>query len=303
MKKLTQKSAQELLYHAASLLAGNFLLAFLVEAFVVPHDIIMGGATGIGLCINRLFGLDTAMVVLIFNLLALLLGAIVLGKAFFLSTVVSSLLYPGFLAIVQDIPNIHGFTNDPLLAAIFSGLLLGLALGIVMRIGSSTGGTDVINLVMHKWTRIPLSVLVYLMDFVIICTQMLFSDIEHALYGILSVLIDTLVLNKVMLLGQSQLQMFIISERHEEIRRAILDTLEAGATLMYIETGWTGQQQQGVLCVLPRRKLHAATTLVQSIDPDCFITITQINEVRGQGFTLERRPLPAPQQADPPQPQ
>lgn len=298
---LRSKRTRELLYHAASLLVGNFLLAFLVEAFIVPHDIIMGGATGIGLCASNLFGLDMAMVVLIFNILALILGAVVLGKAFFLSTVVSSFLYPGLITVVRLFPGIHELSDDILMSSIFAGLLLGLALGIIMRIGSSTGGTDVINLVMHKWTRLPLSVLVYLLDFLIIGVQMFFSDIQHALYGILAALIETIVLDKVMLLGQSQLQIFVISEKYEEIRERILNTLEAGATLMYVETGWTGRQQKGVLCVLPRRKLHAATSLVQSVDPDAFITITQINEVRGQGFTLERRPVPAPQRDIPPQ--
>lgn len=269
--------------------AGNALLAFLVAAFVKPHGIIAAGTTGISLALARFLPVDVALAVLLLNLLMLLLGLIVLGKKFFLTTVASSVLYPVFLAAVQRIPGISGFTTQPLLAAIFAGGLLGLAIGAVMRAGSSTGGTDVVNLIMHKWLHWPVSVCVWITDIVILAVQAAFSDAEQILYGILMLVIETLVLNQVMLLGTAQIQLMVVSSRFDELRGRLLTELEAGVTMLMIETGYARLPQKGVLCVIPPRKLFAAKELIYQIDPNAFLTITQIREVRGQGFSFARR--------------
>ena len=229
------------------------------------------------------------MFVLILNLMALVLGYVVLGKKFVLTTVGSSLLYPVLLGLIQQIPGIDAVTENTLLAALFSGGLVGIALGLVLRVGASTGGVDVVNLVLHKWLHVPVSVFVYLTDFLILGGQALFSNPEQILYGIVLLVLETLVLNRVMLLGQSQIQILAISSRYEEIRRRLLTELSAGVTMLLIETGYTGERQEGVLCVIPPRKLYDAKELIHSIDPEAFLTITQIKEVRGQGFTLDRR--------------
>lgn len=273
----------------AAILAGNCLLAFTVAAFIIPQGIIMGGATGVGIVFSRFLPLETATIVLVLNLLALVLGGVVLGKKFVMTTVASSLLYPLFLGMVQKIPGIDSVTDNLMLAALFGGGLVGISLGMVMRVGSSTGGTDVVNLVLHKWTHIPVSVTVYLTDIVILGGQALFADPEQILYGIVLLVVETVALDRVMLLGQSQIQLFVVSSEYEAIRRKILDELQAGATMVCIETGMTGQQQRGVLCVIPPRKLFAAKELIQQVDPAAFLTITQIKEVRGQGFTTERK--------------
>ena len=271
-----------------AIIAGNMLLGFAVAAFILPSSVIMGGATGVGVVLARFIPLDTALIVLCVNLLALALGWAVLGWRFVLATVASSLLYPIFLGAAKRVPGIEGLTADPLLSALLGGGLVGIAVGLVMRVGSSTGGTDVVNLVLHKWTHIPVSVAVYLTDIVIMGAQAVFSDPEQILYGVVLLVVETIVLDKVMLLGQSQIQLFVISSRYEEIRQKCLTKLQAGITMVQIETGRTRSPQRGVLCVIPPRKLYAAQSLIQSVDPNAFLTITQIKEVRGQGFSSER---------------
>lgn len=273
----------------AMILAANAVVAVLVTAFVRPHGIIMAGTTGIALALNRFFSIDTALAVLILNLLMLLLGLVVLGKTFFLTTVASSLVFPLLLAAAQRIPGIGGLTENPLLATLFAGGLLGVALGVVVRAGTSTGGTDVIGLVMHKWLHWPLSVCVWAVDILVLGVQALFSDTEQILYGVLMLVIETLVLNQVMLLGTAQIQLMVVSGRYEELRSGLLTELEAGVTMLMIETGYAGLPQKGVLCVIPPRKLFAAKELIYRIDPAAFLTITQIREVRGQGFSFARQ--------------
>ena len=173
-----------------------------------------------------------------------------------------------------------------------SGAEVGIAVGLVMRVGASTGGTDVLNLVLHKWFHLPVSVFVYLTDFTILGGQALFSQPEQILYGVVLLVVETFTLNRVMLLGQPQVQVFAISERYEELRKKLLVELQAGVTMVMIETGCAGQRQEGVLCVIPPRKLFAAKELIHAVDPDAFITVTRIQEVRGQGFSMARRDAP-----------
>ena len=278
------------------MLAGNALLAFLVAAFIIPHDIIMGGTTGIGIVLSRVLpGLDVSLLILILNLLLLLLGLVVLGKKFFLTTVSSSVLYPVMLGGFQRIPNIENLTADPVLAAIFAGVLMGVALGLVMRVGSSTGGMDVLNLVFAHWFHLPVAVFVWLGDIIIVGGQALFSSSEKILLGILVLVLETIILDKAMILGKSQIQIFVVSEKFEAIRSMLLNEIEAGVTMTMIETGRLEKEQKGVLCVIPQRKLYNATHRIQDIDPLAFITITQINEVRGRGFTVSRDEIDVPQ--------
>ena len=279
----------------SAILAGNILLGFAVAAFILPSGVIMGGATGVGIVLARFIPLDTAAIVLCVNLMALALGWAVLGWRFVVATIASSLLYPILLGAAQRIPGIDHLTADPLLAALLGGGLVGIAVGLVMRVGSSTGGTDVVNLVLHKWTHIPVSAAVYLTDIVIMGAQALFSDPEQILYGVVLLVVETIALDRVMLLGQSQIQLFVVSSQYEKLRQKCLTELQAGTTMVHIETGRTRTPQRGVLCVIPPRKLYAAQALIQSVDPHAFLTITQIKEVRGQGFSSERIYVESPE--------
>ena len=121
--------------------------------------------------------------------------------------------------------------------------------------------------------------------------QALFLKPEKLLYGIVVLVLETMVLDQVMLFGTAQIQIFAVSPHYEQIRLRLLTELEAGVTMTMIETGCLEKQQKGVLCVIPNRKLFAATELIQEIDPEAFITVTKIKEVRGRGFTSERKTL------------
>ncbi len=269
-------------------LLGNAVLAFTVAAFLVPQGIIMGGATGIGLTIAHFIALDLSAIIFVVNNVLFVLGTAVLGKKFALTTLISTFVYPVFLSVMRSIPGITELTDNIMLAALYGGALLGLGIGLVVRVGASTGGTDILALVLHKWFHIPLAVFVYIVDFTVLLCQALFSNSEQILYGILVLIVSTMALNRVMLMGQAQIQLFIITEKYEEVKEKVLKEMDAGVTLVHIETGYGAKQQKGVLCVIPNRKLYSINQVVQMIDSQAFITITQINEVRGRGFTIER---------------
>lgn len=287
-KKPGKKGFLSFLKTCCIVLLGNAMLAFFVAAFVIPHDIIMGGTTGIGIVLEKVLSIDTAMIILTLNIVLLIFGWIVLGKKFFLTTVASSVLYPVLLAVMLRIPGIDSMTDNSLLAAIFGGCLEGVSLGILVRVGSSTGGMDVVNLVLHKWLHLPVAALFWITDIIVVGGQAIFGTPEQLLIAIVTIFCETLTMQQVMILGKSKIQVYVISEQYEELRRKLLEEVQVGVTMTMVETGLMHRQQKGIMCVTSSRKLYAVTELIQSVDPDAFITITKINEVRGHGFTLER---------------
>ncbi len=289
---LLQKKIKNTVFTAFMILCGNALLAFLVAAFIIPHDIIMGGTTGIGIVLSNIFQVDTAIFVLVLNVALLLVGLFILGKRFFIATAASSVLYPVFLGLMERIPGIGNLTDDPLLASLFGGVLMGIALGMVIRVGSSTGGMDIVNLILHKYFHLPVSVFVYITDIIVVGGQAIFNEPEKTLLGIVVLVLETIILEQVMIFGKSQIQIYIVSEKYEEIRESLLTELGAGVTMHYIETGHLGKMQKAVLCVIPPQKLYAANERIHQIDENAFLTITKIKEVRGKGFTKEQEWVP-----------
>ena len=275
----------------AGIFAGNMSNALAVAAFIVPNNILIGGSTGISLTLQHAFGLELTVTVFAFNVLFFVLGAWVLGKKFALSTVASTLLYPALLALFQRIPGINALTENDLLAAIFAGLLLGIGIGLIVRQGASTGGTDILAMVLNKFTHAPVAVLLYVVDFIVLGMQAFFCTSEQILYGVLSLLITTAVMNKVVLFGQAQLQLLIVSEKYEALREKLLRDLDVGVSMIYIETGLGKKRRMAVLCVIPQRKLYAANELIRQIDVNAFTMISRVKEVKGRGFSLERVPV------------
>lgn len=269
-------------------IVGNFIVALAVVGFIVPQGFVLGGSTGISLVISHFTGIDLSVLVLVLNMLLFVLGTWQLGKKFAFSTILSTVVYPLSIKICEHIPGLGQLTENPVIAMIYSGILIGVGVGIVIRVGASTGGTDVLALVVNKYTHTPISVLLYIVDFLVILMQMTFSTSEQMLFGIIILILTSASLGKVNVLGQAQTQLFIISEKYQEIRAALLEELEAGATMVKIKTGKSGKEQEGVLCIIPSRKLHDANQIVQNLDDKAFMTISQVNEVKGRGFSLDR---------------
>ena len=287
VKKTAKESAKTVIY----IILGNAILAFLVAAFIIPHNIIMGGTTGIAIVLSKFFHFDTAVFVFILNAILLILGLIIIGKKLFFTSVASTILYPVMLALFQKIPGIDKLTDNTLLASLFAGVLMGLSLGLVMRVGSSTGGMDIANLILSKWTHKSVAIFVYLTDIIVVGAQAVVADSESIMMGIVVLVLESLVLDQIMVFGQSQIQLYVVSQKYEEIKKRFLTELQAGVTLSHIQTGLLEKDQKSVICIIPSRKLYRANEIINEIDPGAFITITKIKEVHGRGFTAERQAI------------
>ena len=273
----------------ALIITGNTLYALAVALFVLPCHLITGGTTGLALVANYHIGIPIAGFVGVFNLLMFFLGLFVLGKAFAVTTLISSFYYPFILGQLQRMIGDFVITEDKMLATIFAGLLIGGAIGMVIRAGASTGGMDIPPLVLNKKLRLPVSVTMYAFDCFILLLQMLFADKEQILYGLLLVLIYTIVLDKVLLIGGNQMQVKIISRKFEEISRQIQQKMDRGTTLFEIEGGYSRKESYAVLAVVSGRELSKLSEMVMEIDDQAFMIINQVSEVRGRGFTLQKK--------------
>ena len=195
------KSSAAVLRKLALILLGNTIYALAVTMFILPNGLITGGTTGLALIFYHQFGIPITLLVAAFNFAMFILGAMLLGKAFALSTIVSSFYYPLILGLFQKTTFLQDMTSDHMLSAIYAGIMIGISIGMVIKAGASTGGMDIPPLILNKKFGLSVSVIMYGIDFAILLSQMLFANKEQVLYGILLVFIYTVVLDKVLLLG------------------------------------------------------------------------------------------------------
>ena len=286
MMQLSYK--QQIAFNSLSIIAGNALYALTVVLFLVPSGLITGGATGIALAFGRLTGLSVSGFLFLFNMTMLVWGWAVLGKKFALNTLASSVLSPAFLALFERLLDGRVLTEDIFLCTIFSGLGIGVALGMVIRAGASTGGMDIPPLVLNKYLHIPVSVSMMVFDMLILCLQAAFSPLQQCLYGIVLVIVYTVVLDKVLIFGTTRTEVKIISRYADEIRDAILSQLDRGVTVLHGEGGYSREQEQVLLSVITNRQLPRLEKLAKLIDPACFMIVSHVTEVSGRGFSLEK---------------
>ena len=280
---------KQFLRNSAAIVCGNALYSLSVAAFLEPAGLVTGGATGIALAVGRLTGLSVSGFLLFFNLAMLAWGWLVLGRAFALNTLASSILSPIFLALWERLLAGRGLTDDIVLCTIFSGLGIGAALAIVIRAGASTGGMDIPPLVLQKWFRWPVSVTMMVFDVAIVLGQVPFSPLPQVLYGIVMILTHTIVMDKMLMMGESRTEVKLISERSEELCEAILSQLDRGVTILNGAGGYTHEPAAVLLSVVSNRELPKLERLVHDIDPACFLIVSRVTEVSGRGFSLDKK--------------
>ena len=270
-------------------LLGNVIYALTIKLFLLPANLISCGTTGMALVVNHVTGIPVSGFIFIFNMVMLLFGWWLLGRQFAMTTVLSSLFYPIALEVLNRTLGDVRITEDLLLNTLFSGLGLGLSLGIVIRGGASTGGMDIPPLVLKKLFHIPVSVSLWTFDFCIMLSQMMFHKAEDLLYGILLLMTISFALNKMLLLGTSRTEVKIVSQRAQEIRDTILSKVDRGVTMLHGEGGYLHQQTEVILSVVSNHEMPKIEQLARAIDPDCFMIVTRVTEVWGRGFTYSKK--------------
>lgn len=274
-----------------STVLGNILLAFAICAFVVPNDFMLGGSNGIALAIQEFLPIRLSILNAVINGGLFLLGWVCMGKAFAATSLLSTIIYPIIMAVFESLPIGTLFAHeDPLLCAIFCGLIAGLGIGIVVREGGSTGGMDIPPCILQKYKGIPVGTSIMVFDTAIVLAQVLFQGLDGLLHSVLIILLISMTVNRTVITGESKVQIIIISPAYQQIRQEILGDQDCGATMLDIETGYEGLQQQAVFSIVYAKKYPAIRDAVLKIDPKAFIVTTDVKNVNGRGYTLARHP-------------
>ncbi len=281
------------LFNSVILVLGNALYAFAVAAFVMPSGIVVGGVTGISIFLEKFipdsWPIEVSYIVFAINVALFILGAIVIGKRFAITTAASTVLYPMFLGVFEKIfAKSALIPGDLILNAAVAGLLIGVSIGIVARTGASTGGMDIPPLVINKLTGAPVGTTLLCFDVVVIATQLIKSDLTHVLYGVVMIVINSFVINQVMVMGNEKIQISVISNNLEEVRAAILTDMHRGITLISSRKGLTGEPCEMVMTIISTRQLARAKRLILDVDPHAFMIVTRVSEVNGNGFSFKK---------------
>ena len=284
----TAKRFLRMLFSCACVISGNILYALAARLFLIPSGLITGGTTGIALAINHYFGISVSNSVLVLGVAMLLLGLGLLGKQFALTTVVSTFAYPIALSILDKLLGDLVLTQDIFLNTVCSGIGIGLALSIIIRAGASSGGMDIPPLILERYFKIPVSVSLYVFDFCILLLQITYNSIDMILYGIVLVLIYTIVLDRLILLGAAKTEVKVVSTKADEVRTQISKELDRGVTILYGENGYLRTKTELVLSVVSNRELPRLEKVIREIDPESFVVVSRVSEVRGRGFSMDK---------------
>jgi uncharacterized membrane-anchored protein YitT (DUF2179 family) len=264
---------------------GSALMALAYTLFLIPHRIVPGGVGGIAMVLNHFFHTPVGLVIVVLNVPLFIVGIRVLGKSYGVKSVLGIVISSGLIDFFGYALPLGKATDNPILACVFGGLLLGAGLGLVFRGGGSTGGSDIVGQLISRGSNLSTGTAILVVDACIISASGLaFGNFELALYGYLNLYLQTRAIDLV-LEGLSYTRaMFIISDSAAGISRAITATMNRGATLLEAEGGHTGQPRQMVFSVMSKREVLRARDIARAIDPRAFIIITDVYEVLGEGF-------------------
>jgi len=255
-------------------------------AFLIPAKIVGGGLTGIATIIYLTLGFDIGLTSLVINVFLILLAMRVLGASFGIKTIYCVLVMSGLLTLFRPLFD-EPVVSELMMNAIIGGMLAGLGAGIVFVNGGSTGGVDIIAMIINKYKNISLGRLLLGMDAIIITSSFFLvqtSSIETVVYGFMTMAILAYTVDMVISGNKQTVQFFIISNKPEELRKSVIFEAERGLTILHGKGGYSGEDRQVLMVIARKNETQEVFKVVKQIDPDAFITVGTVMGVYGQGF-------------------
>lgn len=265
---------------------GSFIASIGFNTMFVDNHIASGGMIGISVSLKTLFGLNPSIFLLCSNIPLLILCYFGLGRATFIKTLYGSWIYPIFIGLTEPFPTI---TYNPLLAAIFGGIIVGLGLGMVFLGNSSTGGTGIITQVIHKYTPLSLALAMTLADGFSVSLGFLAFDVDNVMYSIIGLGVISYVVSIMETGISSARNIMIVSPKYMEIKKMISSELDRGVTAIAIKGGYTDKNQVMLMSTVSRREVHRFEKSILAIDPTAFVIFTPASHVIGRGFSLTKK--------------
>jgi len=271
---------------AALIIVGTFILAVGIVFFIAPYKFVPGGVYGISIVFHHLLGTPIGLVSLCMDIPLLLIGIRVLGSRFGVKTFVGIVLTAVFVDTLGRIwgnnPLVEG---DALLSGIFGGVLVGLGLGLIFRAKATSGGTDIVAMILSKYTRLPLGQsLIYVDSVVVLIGLLAFQDWKIPLYSWVIIFITGKVIDMVVEGISVDKVVIIISDKHEEIREKLIFNMHRGGTYLYAQGMYEGAEKKVIYTNISRRELPILLAHIRDIDPAAFVSVMDAYDVLGDGF-------------------
>jgi len=282
---LSSRLGKEIL-RMLGVLAGTTILALSLTIFLVPNKIAPGGVSGLATVIYHVSSLSVGFTMLLINVPLFIIGIKRLGFIFGLRSLVATI----YLSVAVDILQryVRPVTDDPLLAALYGGIIMGIGLGIAISNGGTTGGTDLAAVLVHKYLRLSVGTTLLLIDAVVIVIAGFFFSLELAMYSALALFVSTKLLDLMQEGWHYARAAYIISEKSNEIADTIMTKMDRGVTSFYGKGMYSGQNKNILYVICSRSEVATLKDLVRSIDEDAFIVIAEATEVLGEGFRANK---------------
>lgn len=269
-------------YNLALIAIGCLLMALSVDVFLDPNNVVPGGFTALAMFANRLRGWPIGITVLVLNAPFLLAGMRVLGPAFGPKTILAITLSSFAIDVLRPlVPVVQG---EPLLYTLYGGLLYGLGMGLIFRANATTGGTEIPAKLLEYYRGTRMSASLLAMDVIVLGLAAFFFGLAPALYALIAAWVMARVIDFVEEGFAAAATAFIITSAPDAVRRAIIENLERGVTILRGEGGFTGSERIVLMTVVGRRQLGTLRQAVSEADPDAFMVINPSHEVLGEGF-------------------
>lgn len=287
MKKLLIKLKERLqafhtAYEYVGITLGLILTAAAIDIFLVPNKLVAGGVSGIATVLHYTIGVPVGMTMLVFNIILLIIGTRVFGKSYSIKTIYGAVGVSILVDILYMI--LPKVTGDPMLSAVYGGILSGIGMGIVFKYKGNTGGTDIVAQIIQKFSNIPVGKAFLIVDGLIILMAAAVFGLKLALYGMLVIIVMGWVIDLVQEGLASGKIVYIISEKNQEIAADILHVLDRGATFLSSIGAYTGIKRNMIMVVVERKELEETLEIVRKHDPKAFVIVHDAKEVIGHGF-------------------
>ena len=264
------------------LLIGIFIVSIAYNIFIAPNKLVPKGVGGIAVILNSTLGWNNSTIIFILNGILLLASLIFLGKDKTKATLLGSLIYPIFIKATEDINVwLQIDSSQVLLSALFGGVIYGLGTGLIFKAGFTTGGTDIINQIVSKYAKVTIGKSMLVTDGLIVMASGIFLGINNMMYSILGLYITSLISDRV-ILGISDSKAFlIITDKEDEVKDFIMNTLKHGVTVYEAKGGYKTEKEKVLMTVLPTKEYYRLKEGIEKIDKDVFYIITDTYEVFG----------------------
>lgn len=272
-------------FHFLAITLGTALYAFGFVQFNMANHLAEGGVSGVTLILYSLWGLNPAYMSLLINIPILIAGWRLFGRRSFVLTVYGTVFLSVFIGIFQEIDLVINLGQDLLIAALLAGLCSGLGLGLVFRYGGTTGGTDVLaRMIEHKTGR-PVGQSMLILDTIIMVASLSYIDLRHMMYTVIMVFVASQIIDLVESGGYTVRGMLIVTRKPDQVATTILHEINRGATYLKAEGAYSGSEMKMLYVVLNPQEVMAVKQALAQLDPDAFVSIINVHEVSGEGFT------------------